>query len=515
MITPELLTYVRGELAKGSPKELILKALTDAGWAASDAEEAFASIAAPMAPITPVAPMTPATRTVSQEPIAPVSIATPIGATNIMSNANTHGHKSKMGLLLSVVLLALLGGGAGYAYYAGYLPSSSVSVTQVMANVMEAKSVKFDTTLGVKMNYSDPKEASEASPLGLDFDNMIFRASGASETSSAGSKSDALFSVKFGNVGVTVELRVLDEVAYFRLVEVPDLGMDLSEFRNKWFSFSEEDITKSISSSPFGPMPYNYPNLTEAQTTQIIEITKNASLIKILGKNGTDTLEGVNTTRYLFDLDRPGILAYLMGLQNFLKTLPEETGAIMDLRAEDIEKELNKIQNFQGEIWVGTKDQLPYKLTVVFSSPIVEREDEVGKVDMNLVLLLDDWNQLVVVEKPEGAENFMDFINRELQTAMTLGDDAYVKAVLSNMRTQAELYYDTEGFSYEGFCESPVALAEIKRINKENNSKSIICRDNESQFLAASPLSDGSYHCVSDAGATKSISKAPTGMVCQ
>ncbi|MDQ5954211.1 MAG: Protein kinase family protein [Patescibacteria group bacterium] len=106
MITPELISFIKSELAKGKLQEQIRSELATGGWTASDLEEAFSfilkipvqpiqtvkpvqpiqsPITQPITPITPIAqsiqPITPIQQTQPLQPIIQSSPITPIQAT--------------------------------------------------------------------------------------------------------------------------------------------------------------------------------------------------------------------------------------------------------------------------------------------------------------------------------------------------------------------------------------------------------------------------------------------------
>lgn len=105
-----------------------------------------------------------------------------------------------------------------------------------------------------------------------------------------------------------------------------------------------------------------------------------------------------------------------------------------------------------------------------------------------------------------------------LNTARDKGSDASSKAAMSQLRSQAELFYDI-GRTYTGFCASAqaVAILENARLNSRATTVYVAggsggavsattagCSDSATAYAAAIPLkSNGTYFCVDSTGAAK------------
>ncbi|MCF7815732.1 MAG: type II secretion system GspH family protein [Candidatus Pacebacteria bacterium] len=119
-----------------------------------------------------------------------------------------------------------------------------------------------------------------------------------------------------------------------------------------------------------------------------------------------------------------------------------------------------------------------------------------------------------------------------LNTARDKGADAAVKGALSQMRAQAELFYDT-GRTYDTMCGDPqvdsilgnaasnsVAGATVVSVDgTAGTATTVICHDSPTAYAAAAPLkgTSGSYYCVDSTGVTMVTGTAlvASGTVCQ
>lgn len=96
-----------------------------------------------------------------------------------------------------------------------------------------------------------------------------------------------------------------------------------------------------------------------------------------------------------------------------------------------------------------------------------------------------------------------------LNSARSKGNDAAVKANLGGVRTQAELYYDSQTpvTTYVGLCgSSPVSLA-VAEAGKQGGGTGV-CNANATQWAASAPLRAGGFWCVDYTGTAATSSLA-------
>lgn len=88
-----------------------------------------------------------------------------------------------------------------------------------------------------------------------------------------------------------------------------------------------------------------------------------------------------------------------------------------------------------------------------------------------------------------------------LNDARDGGQDASIKQSIGNARSQAELYYNSTGFTYDGFCATAAAtsLIEAAESNRaetgttaviDNNAvaNEVVCNDSDAAYVLAAPL---------------------------
>ena len=95
-----------------------------------------------------------------------------------------------------------------------------------------------------------------------------------------------------------------------------------------------------------------------------------------------------------------------------------------------------------------------------------------------------------------------------LNTARDKGADASIKSSIGNMRAQAELYYDSNGLSYSGMCDSPIIQNALTQADTENKSGTVVCVDGDDvtgawALQAQLVASSTAYYCVDSSGASE------------
>lgn len=110
-----------------------------------------------------------------------------------------------------------------------------------------------------------------------------------------------------------------------------------------------------------------------------------------------------------------------------------------------------------------------------------------------------------------------------LNTARNKSQDAAVKSNLASARSQAELFHDVNGSSYEGVCDSGAGVQGVKTIypavsaavfavggvtigNGPTNLSSGTCNDDVTGWAAEVALITGGFYCTDNVGnATTSV----------
>ncbi len=100
-----------------------------------------------------------------------------------------------------------------------------------------------------------------------------------------------------------------------------------------------------------------------------------------------------------------------------------------------------------------------------------------------------------------------------LNDARDSGTDASIKQSMGNVRSQAEIYYNQNNFSYSGVCANQQINTLEASIEAINGSGSVVCGESSTAWAMSSPLvgtASTSYWCVDSTGAAGQETSALT-----
>lgn len=102
-----------------------------------------------------------------------------------------------------------------------------------------------------------------------------------------------------------------------------------------------------------------------------------------------------------------------------------------------------------------------------------------------------------------------------LNSARDKGNDAAVKSNLSNIRAEAELYYDDNDRDYDGVCDDE-EIDQMLTAASEASTGTADCDHSSSEWAAEAQLSTDDYFCVDSTGvaAERTNSKGADGTSC-
>lgn len=120
----------------------------------------------------------------------------------------------------------------------------------------------------------------------------------------------------------------------------------------------------------------------------------------------------------------------------------------------------------------------------------------------------------VVIALAVGIAGMGMFVMASLNDARDSGLNASAQQMLGNARSMAEIYYNENGDSYAGYCES----ADFQRVSTLEGF-TFECEDSASAYRASVRLIPGDsglrYWCIDSTGRAESLPTAPSGLSCQ
>ncbi len=523
MINDQLVAYIKQQLATNVSKDIIISNLKSAGWDDTDVAEAFNAINPPANPV-PVSAPVPVVPPASFIPptVYPIN---PNMSSGSMVEPKVHHTSNIKKISLVVFILVLLGvaGGGAYAYYTGAFVTLPSLLTQSITNGKSIKTANYNATINV--DFSGVKDAmtgfNQLIPGGLNSTQLTFTAKGSFDTTDTNNiKLSNAFSFDVGSLSVAAEIRLLDNMFYGDLTKVPVAFAvfvpNLASYENKWYSFPYKNTGDELNANPLtgasGISSNIFSKLTEEQKDAIYKITSSAHLITTVKKLPVETISGDASYHFQFDLDRAGIVAYFQSLKDYVHSIGKDDSSLSAYDPTSFAKSLDQVKDFQGEIWIGKNDKFIHKLSLNFSiQPDMTKPD---KVKLTIVSIASGWNQPVSIVAPADSTPFSDLMASATASAQSQENEATIKANLSSMRAQAELFYNAHSKVYSGLCSSSQILASQKTAEKAGATK-FLCQASSQKYIISTkmPTSVG-YFCVDSNGTSLPIASAPTTTSC-
>ena len=386
MINQQLLDYIKQQIQQGADREKINNSLMANGWQTSDIKEAFDSIMP------------------SNQPV-PLTSQIPQSFSTFSPQPQNGMRKTVLAVLIIGVLV--IGGGA-FAYF-NYFQSPEKIVQKMTAKLTEVKSLEYSGEIKVEADTKDllggsgnllqptqPVSNKKTSNFSVNFN-------GVSDTNDLNNpKGSFSFNINTDALGqenftLGLEIRTIDKIVYAKLSNLPNLGFfDLTAVANQWIKIDTEALKKQFVLEKLEAQikeAQKKQELSPEQIEKLKTVVQQRKVFKITESLADEKIEGVNTYHYKFTIDKEEIKKLFADISQITqdKTLTEKELAEFDEGFKAVELP-------EGEIWIGKKDFLPYKISL--SSLIKETEKSKTSGKVSFTLLFKNFNKPVQIEIP-------------------------------------------------------------------------------------------------------------------
>jgi len=401
MVNQQLLDYIKQKLQQGMSREQIKSSLIADGWQEADINEAFVSIDSQ-------------NQLSSQENIStqqfPTSFQKPVRKIN----------KTLLAVISIVGILVVAGGIFGYFYYFRETPEKVIE--KMWARLAEVKTVEFQGKIkaqGVNVpdllgedSFMEPNQQEPSKQTA----NLSFNFNGKTDINDVNNpkasfvldiKTDALKKSKQEESILGLEVRLIDKVYYIKL---NNIGLiDLSFLLNQWIKIDPEAIVNKFAPEEFKKQieeVQKQQELTSEQEEKLRQIFAQSKVIKVTEELASEEIEGVNTHHYKFSIDKNELKKLILDINDTVV----KGRTLTDKEIAEIDRDLEVIESLgSGEIWVGKKDYLPYKISWEIKEM---KESEVGGEQLTATLLFRNYNKPVQIDVPSPVKNFEEIFTQ-------------------------------------------------------------------------------------------------------
>lgn len=391
MASQQLIDYIKQRFAQGATKAEIRESLSNNGWLTPDIDEGFKSLESPAPIIQP---------TPSDSPVSPdIQSAQPAQPFSTFAT-QTPKQKSKLPFIIIAAVVGLfLIGGVALGYYYFQMPETVIK--RMMDASESVKSVEFQGA--VDFEISGNSNNNSAFDLLGDQGKFTMNFNGLSNNKDASNTKGSLyFDINAaGSTLLALEMRQINKILYFNLINAPILEiLGLNSSTNQWIKID----TKALESQPgFESLDKNLAmqDLSSEQIEKIDKILQKSKILKIIEKLPSEKIEGIDTYHYKFPFDKDELKNLLMDATVVVNDKP-----LTEKETKEMEDAFENIKFIEGEIWIGKKDLLLYK--IILNLKMEEADPSFGTIGVQMIakILFKNYNKPVQIEVPSPTKNF-------------------------------------------------------------------------------------------------------------
>lgn len=411
MINQELRTYIETQLARGVERMSIEKVLRDAGWKEVDIQDTFNAITASKA-----------------SPIhgSPYSYT---GSVNVMpgvEKSSTKNGSLKTFIVTFLLLLIIFGAGTfAYLSYFKILPPQTVLANMMSAlrnvNTLEYKieaSVEGATCTDMEYSFEENQESkcnakkpfsntttiSGISDISV-FTNPIHQLTLTSDNTlpnEDGLSEKAMIQIDLISLQKALYIKVSNLV--FPLASF----FDTTTFINKWVLIDIAGVQKEL----LGTDPSSNTELiSKEKAERIRDVFLDANILSIVD-TADEVREGIPVYAYSFEVTKEKQKELLVNVYSILYEdfTEENTEISREAIEEAVAENIKDLGVIKGELWIGKKDFLPYK--IVITPSMMMRDGTFEVTDANISSEFKNYNVPVTVNPPSSVVTFEEVMTK-------------------------------------------------------------------------------------------------------
>ena len=359
------------------------------------------------------------------------------------------------------------------------------------------------------------------------------------------------------------EIKRIDDAIYFKITNFPlslmeEMGVDVSELTNKWIKIDEkssseleqkmekliekekakglkEEVLLEMKEKLLEGMKKAFQEMTKKEKEAMEDKERSASLTKNLlnfysidRELPDEKMGGKKVYHYLVRLDKNELLNFIAKNLESKKEMFSKEGKSsvsqeeLKLFQEELKSFFEKLGEIKGEVWIGKKDYLIYKIKF-------EKEGnyEGNKNSFKFNLENSNYNQTVKIEAPKEYKDIGDvliyFIEGILEKSFKeelKAKDATITTILTISSDIAKAIYSHEN-SYKNLCQNfsfnkqhPKYGRELKKIEEDikvlqGGILKLSCFSSKDSYCVTADLvsQDKEKYCVDSSRTTKKIGK--------
>ena len=382
---------------------------------------------------------------------------------SILSGREGTGRRRTGRRFVIVLLLAMLAGYGTFVYYRYFRKEApAVAIPAAFKNLLNASSFRYNADLtattggGVALlipltgsqetanvlsalfaqssgssvnreNGDSVKLAPSSGSLKLHAEGVFDRHNAAHPLGSATVRA-TVNAQEFGDFSLGGEVRLTQSAAYAELTEIPPIGIDLSGIKNQWVSVDLAHIRDAL----FAPTGNNAPaptqsvtaGLTAVEIARLQDIIGNASFLANITELADESIDGVATSHYGFDITSSGVAQLFSELVAIGKSRRQEQGIAPTVDADidrTADEAVRAVKKLHGKIWLSQNDLLPRRLLMHLS--VADEKNPAISGTVELSVKYTDFNKVYEVKSPPGSRPLAEVLSGVIAQAQKKSRD--------------------------------------------------------------------------------------------
>lgn len=417
-------------------------------------------------PVVPTSPIPVS----SPQPPAPTAQVESIQSVAPLQSPNPPNPSKKRAMLLTSIIVAVLilgvSGWMAFGYYQNQRSPETIGKKMLNKLSTSVKSLEYNAEISTEYDlqtiFKPGANDTDGAPA-TEKNKILIKIEGKSGSRADGKINNSFaINIDAGKIPdfpdplrAGFEIRNIDKLLYLALTEVPNLGFfDPATIVNQWVRFDSSTTPASNTSPSIAKQQEAVKNTLTSENIQKLKTTfENSSLFTWSKEVTSEKINNTDVYHLKFKLNKEGVKKFVKDLSQ-LHTDMESASATMP----DIDQFIQANEQSEGQIWIGKKDYLPYKLSIDIVNPASEPKN------IQLLLNITSYNKEVVVEEPTDStpmekilEKFFGPLTQAFTPNPTNSQELSPEADLDNdgLNNQQEAMYgtnpnvpDTDGDGY-------------------------------------------------------------------
>ncbi len=212
-------------------------------------------------------------------------------------------------------------------------------------------------------------------------------------------KTEIQIDLSSGIFTVGMEVKVIDEIVYLRLENIPKITEEITKYSNTWIKIDPVSLSKEYG---LGINLQNaQPDLTDGQKKQLQELLTQTKFVSSITKLPNDTINGMTMYHYGLTIDRIALKNYLNQVDKIQKSAGGMTTSTSEL--------IDSLRFNEVEIWIGKSDRMIYRMSGKISQ-VASADSIPTSGSVNLLLNLSNFNNTKPIVAPSDSRNVQEVI---------------------------------------------------------------------------------------------------------